>query len=94
MESDAGSSWILQLPELITGPELSSDDYAAKEESLISAIRSSNDTIVQILQPLGHYLTTENDTPRSKAASVLAKVIFLLRSPPPFDPTLNNSSII
>ncbi len=76
MEIDDGSSWVLQLPELITGPELSSDLYAAREESLIAAIRSSGDSILQILQPLGHYLITENDTLRSKAASLLAKVNF------------------
>jgi hypothetical protein len=81
MDIDSGSNWVLQLPELITGPELSSDDYAAKEEALITAIRSSGDSILQILQPLGHYLTTENDTPRSKAASLLAKVMF--SKPPP-----------
>ena len=80
MEIDGKSSWVVLLPELITGPELSSEDYASKEQALVTAVRSSSDTILQILQPLGHYLTTENDTPRSKAASLLAKVISM--SPP------------
>lgn len=84
MEIDGKSSWVILLPELITGPELSSDDYASKEQALVTAVRSSGDTILQILQPLGHYLTTENDTPRSKAASLLAKVISM--SPPLLPP--------
>ena len=74
MELDGESSWVVQLPELITGPELSSSDFQAKEAALIASIRSSGDGILQILRPLGSYLTTESDTPRSKAASLLAKV--------------------
>ena len=73
---------MLQLPDLITGPELSSSDYTAKESALVAAIRSSGDGILQILQPLGHYLIAENDTPRGKATHLLAKVrIPLLRRP-------------
>lgn len=74
MDIDVETSWVVQLPELITGPELSAGDYDSKEWLIISAIRSSGDKILQILHPLGHYLTTESDTPRSKAVSLLAKV--------------------
>lgn len=66
--------WVQLLPDLITGPELASEDYVIKQDALVGAIQASGDSILQILQPLEHYLTTESDTPRTRALAVLAKV--------------------
>ena len=74
MDIHVETSWVAELPDLITGPELSATDYSSKEWHILAAIRSSGEKILQILQPLGHYLTTESDTPRAKAVSLLAKV--------------------
>lgn len=68
------TSWVILLPDFINGPEVSNDQFSAQEQELIDTIRASGDHLLQILQPLGPYLTTENDTSRSKATILLGKV--------------------
>ena len=74
MEVGTEPQWVVLLAHLIAGPELSQNDFTEKEAALVSEIKASGESILQILRPLGQYLTTESDTPRSKAVVLLAKV--------------------
>jgi hypothetical protein len=77
-----GSPWVAQLGPLISGPELDENELIAQEAAVVAGVRASGDGILAVLQPLGAYLTTENDTPRAKAIALLAKVHSIPLAPP------------
>lgn len=74
MDNATDASWVLHLPTLLSGPELAEDQRARGEKEVVTAIRAAHVSILQFLQPLGSYLTTESDLPRAKALNLLAKV--------------------
>ena len=72
--------WIPKLGNLVGrgGPDgvlLSQDVYDKHVWSLISLIGKANVGILEVLRPLGGYLTTEDDVPRCRAISFLASLV-------------------